>query len=74
MRSSRQSNDAEVAGIAADRRAKWPITCAMPSEWIIRLGDGTPESHARAQAALDELWSYAPELFEADALDSAMAA
>ena len=36
----------------------------MPSEWLIRLGDGTAESHARAQAALDVLWPYTGELFE----------
>ncbi len=32
------------------------------SSWVIRLGDGTVESHGRAQRALDELWSYVPEL------------
>ena len=37
------------------------------SEWVIRLGDGTEESHARAAAALDELWTYTGELFEMDA-------
>jgi ring-1,2-phenylacetyl-CoA epoxidase subunit PaaC len=33
------------------------------SEWIIRLGDGTDESHQRAQKALDLLWRYTDELF-----------
>lgn len=33
-------------------------------EWVIRLGDGTEESHQRMQAALDELWPYTGELFE----------
>jgi ring-1,2-phenylacetyl-CoA epoxidase subunit PaaC len=36
---------------------------------VIRLGDGTPESHARAQAALDTLWPYTAELFAAAALE-----
>ena len=36
------------------------------SEWLIRLGDGTAESHARAQAALDALWPYTAELSEPD--------
>ncbi|HWL41448.1 MAG TPA: 1,2-phenylacetyl-CoA epoxidase subunit PaaC [Ilumatobacter sp.] len=31
--------------------------------WLVRLGDGTPESHRRAQAALDTLWPYVDELF-----------
>jgi ring-1,2-phenylacetyl-CoA epoxidase subunit PaaC len=33
------------------------------SEWVIRLGDGTPESHEKAQAAVDRLWEYSGELF-----------
>jgi ring-1,2-phenylacetyl-CoA epoxidase subunit PaaC len=36
------------------------------SEWIVRLGDGTEESHARAQAAIDHLWAYTGEMFEID--------
>ena len=33
-------------------------------EWVIRLGDGTEESHARAQSALDDLWMYTGEMFD----------
>jgi ring-1,2-phenylacetyl-CoA epoxidase subunit PaaC len=44
------------------------------SEWVVRLGDGTEESHARAQAALDALWRFTGELFERDAVDEAVAA
>ena len=43
-------------------------------EWMIRLGDGTVESHAKAQSALGELWPLAHELFEADDLDREVAA
>lgn len=32
--------------------------------WVVRLGDGTEESHARVQAGLDAVWPYAFELFE----------
>jgi ring-1,2-phenylacetyl-CoA epoxidase subunit PaaC len=35
------------------------------SEWVIRLGDGTEESHQRMLKAIDELWPYSGELFEA---------
>ncbi len=42
------------------------------TDWIIRLGDGTEESHRRMQAALDDLWMYTGELFEMDAVDTAM--
>ena len=41
---------------------------------MIRLGDGTEESHERAQTALDQLWGYTHELFEADGVDLDMAA
>lgn len=37
--------------------------------WVVRLGDGTDESHRRAQAAVDALWRYTGELFEVDAID-----
>jgi ring-1,2-phenylacetyl-CoA epoxidase subunit PaaC len=39
----------------------------------MRLGDGTGESHARAQRALDELWRFTGELFEEDELETALA-
>jgi hypothetical protein len=42
------------------------------SEWMIRFGDGTEESHQRAQAALDDLWTYTGDLFEDDAVLEAM--
>ncbi len=70
----RDSNDAEVAGIAARSAREMAYHVRHASEWIIRLGDGTPESHAKAQAAFDELWPCVSELFEADTLDSEMAA
>ena len=44
------------------------------SEWVVRLGDGTEESHARAQTALDALWRFTGELFDHDAVDDAVAA
>jgi len=37
--------------------------------WVVRLGDGTDESHRRAQAAVDHLWRYTGELFERDEVD-----
>lgn len=40
--------------------------------WLIRLGDGTEESHNRMQDAADELWQFTGELFEIDAIDEAI--
>jgi ring-1,2-phenylacetyl-CoA epoxidase subunit PaaC len=42
-------------------------------DWVIRLGDGTEESHGRMQRALDDLWMYTGEMFAADATELAVA-
>ena len=68
------SNDAEVAGIAARARNEMAYHLRHAGEWLIRLGDGTAESHAKARTALDVLWPYVDELFTPDALDLEMAA
>jgi ring-1,2-phenylacetyl-CoA epoxidase subunit PaaC len=39
---------------------------------MMRLGDGTEESHARAQAAIDDLWAFTDEMFEADHSERAL--
>ena len=44
------------------------------SQWLIRLGDGTSESHARVQASLDNLWRFTGEMFAPDDLDDEMRA
>ena len=42
------------------------------SETVVGLGDGTAESHARMQTALDRLWPYVGEFFAGDAVDAAL--
>jgi len=39
------------------------------SQWLIRLGDGTEESHRRIQESLDDLWRFTGEMFEGDEID-----
>jgi ring-1,2-phenylacetyl-CoA epoxidase subunit PaaC len=58
------SPDALLAGVAgrALKEARYHLDHA--STWIVRLGDGTSESHRRAQAGLDVVWPYSYELFE----------
>jgi ring-1,2-phenylacetyl-CoA epoxidase subunit PaaC len=68
------SNDPETAGIAARSSHEMAYHLRHAGEWMIRLGDGTAESHDKAQTALDDLWPYVPELFEADDLDRDVAA
>jgi ring-1,2-phenylacetyl-CoA epoxidase subunit PaaC len=70
----RQSFDEEVAGIATRSARELTYHVRHASEWVIRLGDGTPESHTKTSTALAELWPYVPELFEADDLDRQVAA
>lgn len=43
-------------------------------QWLVRLGDGTDESHARVQASLDDAWQFTGEMFAPDDLDDAMRA
>jgi ring-1,2-phenylacetyl-CoA epoxidase subunit PaaC len=63
---------APLAGIAAKALKEDRYHLRHSSEWVLRLGDGTDESHARAQAALNDLWRFTGELFEADAVDEAV--
>ena len=67
------STDALLAGVAgkAVKEATYHLDHAR--SWVVRLGDGTPESRARVQAGLEVVWPYAFELFESDALDEALA-
>ncbi len=60
------SSDPTLAAIAAKSEKETAYHLRHCSEWMIRLGDGTPESHRRAQAAVDELWAYTGEMFETD--------
>jgi ring-1,2-phenylacetyl-CoA epoxidase subunit PaaC len=65
-RAMMKSKDGTLAAIAAKSEKESAYHLRHSSEWIIRLGDGTEESHARAQAAIDHLWAYTGEMFEAD--------
>jgi ring-1,2-phenylacetyl-CoA epoxidase subunit PaaC len=56
------SDDETVAGIAARGRKEAAYHHEFSSSWVVRLGDGTEESHARAQMAVDSLWRFTAEL------------
>jgi ring-1,2-phenylacetyl-CoA epoxidase subunit PaaC len=61
-----RSCDTTLAAIAAKSEKESAYHLRHSSEWIVRLGDGTGESHRRAQAAIDELWAYTGEMFHVD--------
>jgi ring-1,2-phenylacetyl-CoA epoxidase subunit PaaC len=67
-----RSTNADVAAIAAKSLKEAKYHVRHSGEWILKLGDGTDESHRRVQRALDELWRFTPELFAADEIDRAM--
>lgn len=69
-----RASDERVAAIAAKCLKEDKYHLRHSSEWVVRLGDGTGESHARAQRALDELWRYVDELFTPDTVDERVAA
>jgi ring-1,2-phenylacetyl-CoA epoxidase subunit PaaC len=58
-----RSTDQTLAGIAAKALKESWYHVRHAGEWVIRLGDGTEESHRRAQDAVDALWPYTGELF-----------
>ena len=68
------SSNETLAGIAAKALKEAKYHLRHSAEWVRMLGDGTTESHTRAQRALDELWPYTSELFLADAVDQAVIA
>jgi ring-1,2-phenylacetyl-CoA epoxidase subunit PaaC len=69
-----KSGDADLAGIAAKATKEVRYHVRHSTEWMLRLGDGTAESHKRTQAALDELWRFTGEMFESDAIEQALVA
>jgi len=67
-----KSSHAELAGIAAKGYKEVRYHLRHSSEWVQRLGDGTEESHARAQKAVDDLWRFTGEMFMSDEIDQRM--
>lgn len=62
----------ELAGIAGKGFKEVRYHVRHSSEWLVRLGDGTDESHARAQKAVNDLWRFTGEMFQADDIDREM--
>ena len=68
-----RSADSQLAGIAQKAIKEIAYHAQWSAEWIIRLGDGTDESHAKIQKALDEVWMWTGELFETTTVETIMA-
>lgn len=67
------SSERPLAELAAKALKETRYHFRFSAGWLVRLGDGTQESHARVQSALDALWRYTGELFEPSDCDRAAA-
>lgn len=65
-------SDEGISDIAARAIKEVRYHLRHSSEWLVRLGDGTEESHARVQQSLNELWRFTGEMFLPDDLDDDM--
>lgn len=69
-----RSSDQRIVDIAAKSLKEVTYHLRRSGDLVVRLGDGTPTSHAMMQTALDDLWMYSGEMFLYDAVDEAMVA
>ncbi len=69
-----RSKEPRLAEIAAKALKENRYHLRHTRQWLVRLGDGTQESHRRMQAAVDDLWRFTGELFSSDAIDEWAAA
>lgn len=67
-----QSADERLKEVAQKAIKEITYHAQWSAEWVIRLGDGTEESHRRVQESLDDLWEWTGELFAMDEVDEAM--
>ena len=74
MDSLQTSTNRDLAALAGKCVKEDRYHLRHSGEWVLRLGDGTEESHVRIQQAFEALWPYLGELFQPDAIDTAMVA
>ncbi len=67
-----RSSDPRIAEVAEKSLKEVTYHLRRSGDLVVRLGDGTEESHAKTQAAINELWPYSGEMFVYDAVDEAM--
>jgi ring-1,2-phenylacetyl-CoA epoxidase subunit PaaC len=65
-----KSKDETISGLAEKALKEITYHVRHTSQWVIRLGDGTEESHQRVNESLQELWCYTDELFEENEVDA----
>lgn len=65
----KEAQDEQFSGMISKHLKEIKYHLRHTREWILRLGDGTEESHRRIQEAIDELWMYTGEFFYTDEID-----
>ncbi|UUZ52587.1 phenylacetate-CoA oxygenase subunit PaaC [Massilia sp. H-1] len=74
MQGLTRSSDSRIAEIAEKSIKEVTYHLRRSGDLIVRMGDGTEDSHAKTQSAVNALWMYSGEAFNYDALDEAMVA
>ena len=72
LRALASSADARIAEIAEKAVKEVDYHVERSADWVIRLGDGTQESHDRMQGAIDDLWTFTAEMFTVDDVETAL--
>ncbi|HQV00702.1 MAG TPA: phenylacetate-CoA oxygenase subunit PaaI, partial [Bacteroidia bacterium] len=65
-----KSSDETLNGFAQKSLKEMIYHLRHASDWMLRLGDGTPESKQRVQESLDACWLFTDDFFDADAVDA----
>ena len=74
MQALTKSSDKTLSAIAGKAIKECQYHLRRSREWVIRLGDGTDESHQRIQTAFNQLWPYTDEMFEMTEAETALSA
>lgn len=67
-----KSSDERLSSIAQKAMKEIEYHAQWSAEWIIRLGDGTEESHNKIQESINNIWMWTGEMFAADSVDDKM--
>jgi len=65
-----KSSNTTIAGISSKALKEVTYHLRHSKQWMLRLGDGTEESHLRLQNAVNELWNFTGEMFYTDATEN----
>ncbi|HMT29980.1 MAG TPA: phenylacetate-CoA oxygenase subunit PaaC, partial [Bacteroidia bacterium] len=67
-----KSKDAEIAAFASKSLKEVAYHVRHSGDWLLRLGDGTTESHQKLQDAVEDLWYFVDDMFEVDEVEETL--